>query len=123
MKRIVRFPDRPKETEWVGGRHPLPHEVCDGDFAFRPDILLWLELPSGVIAGSTLTDPRKPTSLAQSLREAMQEPLAGPPRRPSRIRVGDQRTADELRVAAKGIPIVVAPVEDVYREGLEDAAP
>jgi len=129
MTRVVRFPNRQKESEWLGGRYTLPHEVRDGDFAFRPDVLLWLELPTGVIVGSALTDPRQPVSLGQSLQDAMQDPLAGSPRRPSRIRVADQRTADELRAVAAGIPIVVAPVPelqaavDALTEALGDSEP
>jgi SEC-C motif len=116
------------KLEWLGGRYTLPHDVRDGDSVFRPDAILWLELPSGVLVGSMLVHPQEPVTLAQSLESAMQSPAEGPPRRPSRIRVADRDAARELRAAAAGIPIVVAPVPelddtfDSLREALEDSS-
>jgi hypothetical protein len=116
------------KTEWLGGRYAL-QQVREGDSAFTPDIILWLELPSGLLVGSVLNDPRKPISLAESLETAMTKPMAGSPRRPSRIRVADSQTARELRDAATGIPIIVASVPelddtfDQFVEALGEAAP
>ena len=101
------------DTEWLGGRYVLPHDVRDGDRTFRPDVVLWLELPSGLLVASTLGNGGEPLSLAASLKEAMVQPAVGSPRRPSRIRVADERTARELRGAAAGIPILVAPVPEL----------
>ena len=102
-----------KNIEWVGGRYTFPHEVRDGGSVFRPDVILWIELPRGEIVRSTVHDPRSPVSLAQSLEETMQDPGEGSARRPNRIRVADERSARELRGAAAGIPIVVAPVPEL----------
>lgn len=101
------------KREWVGGRYTLPHDVRDGSVVYRSDVIFWLELPRNVLVGTTLIDPRKPVSFAQSLEDAMQRPVEGSPRRPSHIRVADDRLAAELRSAAAGIPIVVAPVPEL----------
>ncbi len=93
------------KIEWLGGRYSVPFAGAE--------IILWLELPRGVIVASTLSAPREPHSHAESLASAMENPAEGSPRRPSRIRVADQRTARELRDAAAGIPIIVAPVPEL----------
>jgi SEC-C motif len=103
MTGVVPFRER-EPIEWIGGRHQL---------AFGPSVVLWLELPRGVIVGSTLGVAANPVSLATCLTEAMQHPHEGPPRRPSRIRVADESAARELRVAAGWIPIVIAPVPEL----------
>lgn len=74
---------------------------------------MWLELPSGVLLGSTLINPLNPLTFAETLEEALRNPAEGLPRRPARIRVPDERTARELRKSAGGIPIIVAPVPEV----------
>lgn len=112
MSRLIPFPGRP-EVEWLGGRYRLPHRVRDGELAFQPDVILWLELPRRALVGSTVVSPDEPVSLPQSLEAAMRRPADGSPRRPTRIRVADRRTADELGPAAAGIPIAVAPVPEL----------
>lgn len=129
MKSISPSRIRKQKVEWVGGRVAMPEQVADGDFVFRPDALVWLELPALLIVGTMLTDPREPRSLGDSLLDAMKSPLVGAPRRPSRIRVPDQRAADELGTAASGIPVFVAPVPELDEvvaglvEAFRDAAP
>src|SRR5688572_25303783 len=109
--------------EWLGGRYALAHPVSDGDSVYRAEVILWLELPSGVLVGSALTHPNQPVTLAEVFESATQNPADGSPRRPSRIRVADQDTARELRGAAAGIPIVVGPVpelDDTFDDFLEN---
>lgn len=101
------------DLEWVGGRYRLPAGIRDGDAVIRPEVILWLELPGDLLIGSTLVDPRKPVSAADSLEEAMKRPAGQSPRRPARIRVADERMAAELRSAAGAIPIAVAPVPEL----------
>jgi hypothetical protein len=94
------------KTEWLGGRYAVPD-------AIGQQLTLWLELPRGVIVASTISSADAPVSFAASFEDAMQSPLEGPPRRPPRIRVSDDRLAAELRAAAGGIPIEVAPVPEL----------
>jgi hypothetical protein len=79
----------------------------------RPRITLWVELPELIVVGCHLEDPKKQTPFAETLREAMQRPLAGPPRRPSRVRVADALQAAELRDAILDLDIAVAPTPEV----------
>lgn len=102
-----------QNCEWIGSRYTLPEKVRDGDTVIQPQVIIWLELPSGLMLASTLVNPLKPVSFAETLEEAMRNPCAGLPRRPARIRVPDERLARELRRAAGGIPIIVAPVPEV----------
>jgi len=110
------LPFRPRgaaDLEWVGGRYRFPAGIRDGNAVIRPDVILWLELPSDLLIASTLIDPRKPVSAADSLEEAMKRPATGSPRRPARIRVASEEMAAELRAVAGGIAIVVAPVPEL----------
>ena len=112
-------------SEWLGGRYTLAHPVSEGDSVYRAEVILWLELPSGVLVGSELTHANKPATLAEVFAAATQNPAEGSPRRPSRIRVADEDTARELRGAAAGIPIVVGPVpelDDTFDDFLENLA-
>ncbi|HXH38766.1 MAG TPA: SEC-C metal-binding domain-containing protein [Thermoanaerobaculia bacterium] len=107
------FTPREQNCEWIGSRYTFPEKVRDGDAVIQPQVIMWLELPRGVLLGSTLVNPRNPVSLAETLEEALRNPIEGLPRRPARIRVPDQRMARELRRAAAGIPIIVAPVPEL----------
>jgi len=99
--------------EWVGGRVLSPFYVTEDD-PFRPEMILWLEMPEELILYGTMIDPAGPAvSLSEALAEAMESPLVGPPRRPSRIRVADRRLAAEIAGAARGIEIVVAPTPEI----------
>ena len=74
-----------------------------------------MELPEGFVVGQKLTAPEdSPGSLGRALREAMERPLVGLPRRPARIRVADASLADEVReVVGEAIPIDVAPTPEL----------
>ena len=93
-------------SEWLGGEYGPT-----GRYEEEPSIILWLELPRGVLVGSSLSYPECPVSLAESLQRTMEGPFDGEPRRPARLRVADGRMADELR--SSGIPVVVAPVPEL----------
>jgi hypothetical protein len=101
-------------TEWVGGRRRSSFFVEEGG-GYRPDIILWLELPAGVVVGSTLLEPGEPPrAFARSLRDAMRQPLAGSARRPARIRVGDLALAAELRSElGEHVPVAIAPTPEI----------
>src|SRR5229473_6592006 len=113
MPSLLPFTPLDQNCEWIGSRYTLPEKVRDGDVVVQPQVIIWIELPSGLMLGSTLVNPLKPVSFAETLEEALRNPGAGLPRRPARIRVPDERMARELRRAAGGIPIIVAPVPEV----------
>ncbi|MBA3741018.1 MAG: hypothetical protein H0W98_07750, partial [Chloroflexi bacterium] len=101
LRRRPRPPRRDRPTyhgplEWVGAKVTLPVYITEGE-PYRPQAIIWLELPSDLVIRWTLIDPTKPApSFADTLRAAMRSPLAGPPRRPARIRVADQALAGEV---------------------------
>ncbi len=69
------FPFRPRlhDCEWLGGRYMLPKPVRDGDALVYPEVDLWLELPSGVIGGSQIADPRNGVSFGDALKAVMKQ--------------------------------------------------
>ncbi len=111
---------RASGREWVGGCFALRGWLV-GDPPFEPEVILWLELPEGVVVGSTIVDPReREPSFAQALRKAMAEPMIGRKRRPTRIRVADTRLADELRSAVGDlIPIAIAATPEIDEAGAD----
>ncbi len=78
---------------------------------------MWFELPSELVLGFSMIDPTKsPPSFSDTLRGVLSSPLAGPPRRPTRVRVADQALAAEARAAfgdAGGTEVVVAPTPEL----------
>jgi len=99
--------------EWVGGRLTLPVYITAGA-PYRPEMVLWLELPEDLIVGHEVIDPKgPPVSFAETLRRAMASPMAGPPRRPRRIRVAEAHLAAELRGAIPDMEVVVAATPEL----------
>lgn len=103
------------EGEWVGGRRRSPFYVMEAP-PYRPDIVLWMELPSNlVLAMDTVHPDEEPLALARTLTAAMRQPLVGPPRRPRSVRVADENDAAEARAALFGsdIEVIVAPAPEL----------
>jgi hypothetical protein len=99
--------------EWVGGRITVPVYIAETE-PYRPEMVLWLELPEGYVVGQTLTDPTgPPLSFRDTLLRAMAAPLVGAPRKPKRIRVSEPTLAMELRGAVPGAELVVAPTPEL----------
>src|SRR3989449_9917149 len=94
--------------EWVGGRFCPPLHVMEGG-PYRPQITMWLELPEPLVVACHVEDPKEQTTFAQTLREAMRRPLAGPPRRPGRGRVSDALPAARPRAAMPDLEVAAAP--------------
>jgi hypothetical protein len=113
MPSFPSFLKRAQKREWIGGRYTFPAEIREGKEVFRPECIIWFEMPDGLLVSSTVIDPRHPVTLAETLSEAMLRPEVGPPRRPARIRVPDEAMANELRMQIHGIPIAVAPVPEL----------
>ena len=113
-------------SEWVGGRFPSPFWVMQ-PVPYRPDLTIWLELPSGLLVATAVNDPAAPeTSFADGLRAAMLQPAVGSPRSPERVRVNDPARAAEL-IAAFGdtLSVTVAPtpeLDDVVQRMAESTA-
>src|SRR5260221_649090 len=124
MRSLLPFRSRPRDVEWIGGRYTLPHKVVEGGVTIQPDVVLWLELPRGVIVGSTVINPHAPVAFEETLSEAMKHPAEGAPRRPARIRVPTKQLADALR--GTDATVVVAPVpelDDLFAEMAGATAP
>ena len=104
---------------WIGGRFSPPFFIDDTKAAkapFRPELMIWLEQPSGLVVGMKLLAPDDDATAALSalLRASMKHPAAGPPRRPDRIRVSDGSSAAELRTSlGDAIPIEVGPTPEL----------
>jgi hypothetical protein len=101
--------------EWVGGRLSPPFFIGEGDDAYRAELALWLELPSGLVVGQKVFAPKDSEgAVGQVLRDALARPLAGPARRPDSIRVADDVTAAEVQAALDhAIPTEVAPTPEL----------
>jgi hypothetical protein len=107
---------RPRHLEWIGGCLPAPLvQAADGSGPSPPVVLLWVEMPEGLIVGLQAARQEDASgALARLLTETMAEPAEGPPRRPDRIRVADVTLAAELRaVVAGAIPITVVPTPEL----------
>src|SRR2546426_7640525 len=94
--------------EWVGGRFCPPLHVMEGG-PYRPQITMWLELPEPLVVACHVEDPKEQTTVAQTLREAMRRPLAGPPRPPGRVRVAGALPAAEPRAALPDLEVAGPP--------------
>jgi hypothetical protein len=116
----------PRSTpEWVGGTLLPPFFVTEGE-PYRPELIVWMDLPSGLVVGHHLQDPKAPVEFDATLIGAMERPLVGPPRRPARIRVATSGLAESVRRAvASDIEIVVAPTPelDEVLEAMKRAPP
>ena len=114
MKLISMNKRRSVGTEWVGGRVRTSLPVLDGA-GFYPDLLVWIEMPDGVIVGSEAVAPHDPEiDLGMLLLRCLESPAEGPPRRPASIRVESATLAREVRESiGDSIPIRVQPTPEV----------
>ena len=108
-------PPRQPRREWVGGRFRAPFYITGTDPPHRPDMILWIELPGEVPVAMSILDPdAAPLSLGRTLLDGFAKPIAGPARRPQRIRVADETAAAEVRAAVgSAIEVVVAPTPEL----------
>jgi hypothetical protein len=104
-----------RESEWIGGLVSPPAYVTDRDEPYRVQIALWLERPADVIVGYELIPPGDPLPVfTRALRRAIQQPMAGRPRRPARVRVADPALAAAAReVLGQHTPLTVAPTPEL----------
>jgi hypothetical protein len=107
-ERRLRAPDK-DDVEWVGGRRRMPFYVTDGE-PHRPELVVWMQLPDGIVVGHDLVAPGDDPSVAATLRRAMQELGTTP----QRLRVADEVLASEVRAAfGDGLDVRVAPTPEV----------
>ncbi len=124
MRSLIPFPSRRRDCEWIGGRYEIPNKVREGGSSFYPEVILWMELPRGVILSSKISHPGEPISITEALLEAMEQPIEGSSRKPSQIRVADGNLAEELR-GVVDVTVVVAPVpelDEAFSELIETLA-
>ena len=70
-------PRNPRTQKWVGGRLLAPAYITE-EQPYRPEMVLWLELPDDIVVSCTLVDPNGPSvAFGKSLLDAMESPLAG----------------------------------------------
>ncbi len=101
-------------VEWIGGRLAAPFYVDEGAEPYRPDLVLWIEEPTGLVVGQDVTRADAEGAVGRLLLAALEQPMAGPPRRPDAIRVADTALASEVRAAVgDAIPTTVAPTPEL----------
>ena len=101
--------------EWIGGRLSPPFVIHDRPEPYRPDLVLWMELPDGFVVGQAVVMAENTDgAVARTLRSALTQPAVGSPRQPDLIRVADDATAAEVRAEVAGaIPVTVAPTPEI----------
>jgi hypothetical protein len=124
-KRAERGSGETIALEWVGGRLFPPFFVQDREEPYRVELAIWIELPSSLVVSQDVVPPEEsPGAVARTLRQGLEGPLAGPPRKPERIRVANEALAEEVRAEVGGaIPVQIAPTPELdqfLEEMLED---
>jgi hypothetical protein len=100
------------ESEWTGGLAPMPAYVTGEGDPYRPEMLLWLNA-EGLVLGHAVGRPGELLGGAcESLRNAIEQPMVGPPRSPKRVRVASPALADALRAGYPGLAVVCAPTPE-----------
>ena len=124
LKSIQQHP----EEIWEIGRRPMEVEVAEltaqGE---QPELALVVTAtePPGVVLADICSTSTAPAMLAELVQKAMQQPMFGPPRRPTIVRVGTQDEAQALRVTLSraGITLEVVPalpmLDALHAEAME----
>lgn len=104
-----------KTHEWVGGIGSLPGWITGESGAdYRPDVLLWIDVASGDVLGSTIDCRENILAIAPAqLQAAILRPLIGQPNAPARLRVASEPLAEVLRASHPDIDIVLAPTPEL----------
>ena len=70
-------PSRPSR-EWIGGRFSPPFFIHDRAKPYRPDLVLWMELPDGFVVGQAIVVSEDTQgAVARTLRNALTQPAVG----------------------------------------------
>ncbi len=82
-------------VEWVGGCFLMPY--VREEEPHRPELALWLELPSGLVVGHCVIAQNGESALAKALKDALGRPITGTGGSPARLRVADAGLAQDVR--------------------------
>ena len=102
--------------EWVGGIVSPPFFITGEEKEpYRVDMAVWLERNSGcVLAQEVGPQGDSLAILKSSLESALQQPLVGRPRRPTRIRVEEAAWAPLItKTIGSPVEVVVAPTPEL----------
>ncbi len=100
-------------VEWVGGIASMPGYVTGEGHPYRPEMLVWMGA-EGAVLGSRVGRPGDLIPIAgESLQNAIERPMWGPPHLPARVRVASPELAEALRAARPAIDIVCAPTPEI----------
>ena len=96
---------------WIGGIVQAPLYITEPQ-PFRPDLVVWLDIESGKIVSSEVTEP--PASMATLVASLLKALGEGTVKRPDRIRVADTAMADAIRpVLSAAIALEIAPTPEL----------
>lgn len=102
------------EIEWVTGFISVPGYVTDEGERYRPEVLVWIDQNGLVIGMDTARPGLLIHRIAAHFRQTTQQPIIGPPRLPTRVRVASPEIADTLRAAlGDTVDVVCAPTPEV----------
>lgn len=100
------------DEEWIALRFPMPAYVTGEGEPYRPEVSMWLSSDGGIVA-SELSRPGDPAAaIGATLRQALAEPLFGPPRRPARIRVAEAALVPAIQALVGDVEVQVAPTPE-----------
>jgi hypothetical protein len=103
-----------RANDWVGGIVTLPSFVSGEGEPYRPAALVLVEPDSGLIVGTVLARPDEVLERAPAMfLEVTGAPLAGAPRRPSRLRVAAPDLFAALRDRVRDVEVVLAPTPEL----------
>ena len=100
---------RPR-CEWIGGLVSPPFFIEEGEQSYRPGVVLWVEMPSGLVVGQEVLAPGDVDgAVGRVLVAALEQSVPGAQPAPDAIRVADAGLAAEVRAVLGGrVPIEVA---------------
>jgi hypothetical protein len=103
--------------EWVGGIVTLPSYIADAGERYRPSLLIWMDVATEMILGTSVIHPQDALAAAgANLRDTARDPKAGSPIMPHRVRVAAPELAEALhRASIDGVEVVCAPTPELDR--------
>jgi len=114
MARITSHKQRPSAEAWIGGIATLPAYIMGEGEPCRPEVLLWVDQDTLAITGSIVGKPGDLLGQAsEHLHSVIKQPMFGPPRAPSRVRVSSPELAEALRAGHPSVEIVCGPTPEI----------
>lgn len=100
--------------EWVTGFISVPGYVTGEGEPYRPEVLVWIDENGLVIGMDTARPGLLIHRIAAHFRQTTLQPIIGPARRPTRVRVASPEIAATLRAAlGDTLDVVCAPTPEV----------